>query len=364
MVGRFHRVLQLLVVAPLFASTTRAQPVITISDNVTCGSCSVRFERILDVGSSRDSVLLTPLSAFGVAPDGMVLASPTSERGTIAVYDRNGRFLRTLGRRGDGPGEFRIVANFAFAGDQVHVLDYGAGKISVFSRDLKLQGTHAIAAPVDGNSDLLVQGDRYLYNVLSIGKGGGTIAVVRGGNLISDTISKPNQSGGAVSASQYSSFRRMGSSGANRFWAAPINLYRLERWTVAGQLEAIVVRDAAWFRPWSRAGPLPWVGPAAPMLTGVRLGPDNLLWVTIIVAKEPFTPAPQGARVGAADMSDFVDTIIEIIDPSSGSLVYSGRFSGERRFVGNDGHIGTFVQDADGIITWTLWRMHLVRPNP
>ena len=54
----------------------------------------------------------------------VVVASAQALR--LEVYDRTGRFLRTIGRRGDGPGEFRAIARvWRMRGDSLLVFEGG-----------------------------------------------------------------------------------------------------------------------------------------------------------------------------------------------------------------------------------------------
>jgi hypothetical protein len=84
--------------------------------------------------------------------------------------------------------------------------------------------------------------------------------------------------------------------------------------------------------------------------------------VALTVARENWKAAPEPRRVSASDESDYVDTLVEVIDPVNGSLVFSRRFPGSRRFVGDRGHLASFTKDADGVIAWTLAQLSLVRP--
>ena len=69
---------------------------------------------------SSDSIPQTQLSRVDdllAAPDGFIFTADMRE-GTIRLYDPNGRFVRSFGRLGDGPGEF--------AGDSAHFDPAGA----------------------------------------------------------------------------------------------------------------------------------------------------------------------------------------------------------------------------------------------
>ncbi len=55
---------------------------------------------------------------------------------TIYVFDSSGRLLNTLGRSGDGPGEFRTVHSLAvLQGDSLAVIDENAARLTVFGPD-------------------------------------------------------------------------------------------------------------------------------------------------------------------------------------------------------------------------------------
>jgi len=53
----------------------------------------------------------------------------------IRVYGPDGRLLRRIGRRGEGPGEFQRVARFGVVGDTVWTFDYAGERITIFDRD-------------------------------------------------------------------------------------------------------------------------------------------------------------------------------------------------------------------------------------
>lgn len=61
----------------------------------------------------------------------------------IRIFDRDGDWVRTLGREGSGPGEFRNVNGLSFAPDgTLWVSDPGNGRYARFSPEGELLGTH------------------------------------------------------------------------------------------------------------------------------------------------------------------------------------------------------------------------------
>jgi hypothetical protein len=65
--------------------------------------------------------------------DGHIVVANTGTN-QIRVYDGSGRHVRTLGRRGDGPGEFRGLQRIGLvAGDSIAAYDIGLGRITIFA---------------------------------------------------------------------------------------------------------------------------------------------------------------------------------------------------------------------------------------
>lgn len=89
----------------------------------------LRFPR----GSIGDS-LLTNVGDLEVGPDGaMYVLQPLD--GVLRVFDKYGQFLKTVGRPGAGPGEFRRPLKAGWRADTLWVWDPGLNRISLFTRD-------------------------------------------------------------------------------------------------------------------------------------------------------------------------------------------------------------------------------------
>jgi hypothetical protein len=56
----------------------------------------------------------------------------------IVVVSPSGSRLRTIGRHGEGPGEFELPRSFLVDGDTVRVVDVGAGRLQILNRDGRL----------------------------------------------------------------------------------------------------------------------------------------------------------------------------------------------------------------------------------
>lgn len=76
---------------------------------------------------------------FGEVADALRLGNGTllvadGQANELRAFDANGRFLRTIGRRGGGPGEFAGLSHLMLLpGDTVAAFDYRAGRLSFFA---------------------------------------------------------------------------------------------------------------------------------------------------------------------------------------------------------------------------------------
>lgn len=106
-----------------------------------------------------ESALLASIADVALSDRGyLLIADPIDAN--VKLYDDVGRWLRTLGRPGDGPGELRQPTALALKHDSVFVLDTHHARLSVFSID----GPFLKSVPirVNGPTGLGLSGDSLL----------------------------------------------------------------------------------------------------------------------------------------------------------------------------------------------------------
>lgn len=84
--------------------------------------------------ASPDSTGYVFVSAAQWVGNDRVLVADARQR-RLQLYDASGRHLRTLGRDGDGPGEFRGVMTVSVLGDTIGVWDLSARRFSLLTVD-------------------------------------------------------------------------------------------------------------------------------------------------------------------------------------------------------------------------------------
>jgi hypothetical protein len=91
---------------------------------------------------------LTEVIALTVGDDGAIYVAQWNEP-TVQVFDGEGRFAFTIGRRGGGPGEFSQPARLGWMGDTLWVVDMPIGRVSLFTPDgVFLNSFNLVSPPI------------------------------------------------------------------------------------------------------------------------------------------------------------------------------------------------------------------------
>jgi hypothetical protein len=93
-----------------------------------------RVAREVRTGIGDGPGALSAVSDLTMARDGSVYVSQPQEN-VVKVYDAQGRYLRSIGREGGGPGEFERPSALGWRGDTLWVADPPQTRISLFRQD-------------------------------------------------------------------------------------------------------------------------------------------------------------------------------------------------------------------------------------
>jgi sugar lactone lactonase YvrE len=115
-------------------------------------------------GDNQQGYFFQP-NSVAIAPNGDVFVSEghnANARARILVFDKSGRFLRTFGSTGEGPGQLRVPHDLAFDSQgRLFVADRGNNRIQIFSQAGELLGIwYQFSRPsglfIDANDQLFV----------------------------------------------------------------------------------------------------------------------------------------------------------------------------------------------------------------
>jgi hypothetical protein len=97
--------------------------------------------------NDEDAAVLGRPVALTLGPEGLYVADALDC--AVKVFSREGRFLRSFGRRGSGPGEMNFPSGVAVEDDDVVVADKLNFRIQVFGRDGVARGGFKLPFPPD-----------------------------------------------------------------------------------------------------------------------------------------------------------------------------------------------------------------------
>lgn len=103
------------------------------------------YEEILRIGSVDDPDFgFTAINGVDLDADGNIYVFEGSDA-QLRAYSPQGELLRTIGRRGEGPGEFRGAPGFGISGDTLWAVEGFGRRIHLF----RLDGTSISTSPIE-----------------------------------------------------------------------------------------------------------------------------------------------------------------------------------------------------------------------
>jgi hypothetical protein len=329
-----------------------AQTLIEVGRTVQCGSCRLDFSAPVHLhGTYEDGTVPHEVAALRQLLNGHVFAIFEGHRSEIYEFGTDGRQVgRPIGRRGDGPGEFQTLVDLAIHNGRLFAFDLRHARISVLNPATR-SVVQTISVPT--HQQLIVVGGRLVLSgmVRTREAAGFPIHVhaLDGMWLRSFGVSTP-ASGPLVGPLLA---RQLEPIDEQEFWAATINQYRIERWTVAGQLRSVLVASRPTFEAWTQPLPPSADYPPQASLTRISVDEDGLLWVIYHVPASTWRDAVNVEELTGHGYPTLIlgrrclDAVLEVIDPQEGALLARHEFqSSGWRFAGPRVVYRTWVDEA------------------
>jgi hypothetical protein len=281
----------------------------------------------------------------------------------IWVFDTTGSFLRTFGRRGEGPGEYQAIGNLRFRpGDTLEIYDSGLRRKTILAPDGTVVSTSRFEVRSYSGGVFLAHG-RVIVNEhrRTPEQVGYPLQLVDGSGKIVRSLGAIRPEFRSNEPWTVQKVLAAGPDGAT-VWSVGRSSYLMELWDTTGARLQALQRDAEWFEPWVTDTPLgPDQPPPKPAVGAVKTDPQGRLWVLVLVAAEDWREGLVSREWGwDIDVYRAFDQILEIIDPESGELLMSRRFS-DHDFIGflGDDMIVSYREDEMGYPFLDIWRIAL-----
>lgn len=308
----------------------------------------------IDLGTGMPAV---SASGWIVAP----LDFPPS--GAVGVFDSTGRFVRRIGRSGGGPGEFRTVQSLGLGpGDSVWVIDemfrghvFGPPPSAAFVRTVRFERANTGRITRFG---ILSSGVYTLNGSVPAHLVNWQGALVREYGAAAPTSDIHDRLGPAVLRDSATA------------WMPYANSYVLELLGADGTVHQRIERRVPWFPPDSGARTYAWQAPPPPRIHDVTVDRDGLLWVLIRRAHRDWKPQVVGPsvrpdqpveprRLGAFNLSEIFEGVIEVLDSRDGRLVASLEVGGGMLGFPEADLLYEVQQDELGRVSTHVWRLAL-----
>jgi hypothetical protein len=323
-----------------------------------CAGCRIELTKVATVGKGDDPILLVAYSTLHRGPRNAIIATNTIGGSDAFIFDSTGRFLREIGRQGQGPGEFSGWPFFLGMGrgDSLLFRDR-ANRYSIFApslefaRLLRYTGPSALRMTPLPNGTF-VNGLRPLprqafTHPLQLVSSDGEVIKLFGAIDATET-----------EACVYCADRHFAPSlDNNSVWVARRSRYEIQRFSLAGVPElSLTVTGSPWMRDWT-------ILPTAPFteIDDVADAGNGRVWV---IGRVPAANAKTFVRPNTAAWGVRFEqtraTIVEIIDTRRGVVLASRKFENEMYFLLDHQHVVRQRESAEGIFSFDVYRVRLV----
>lgn len=321
-----------IVTAVLLVSTlpahVSAQAHINLGAVPVCRQCSLELEPLVFLGeASGDGVIESAYVKVRYAPNARMFAVFATGKSTIQFFDSAGRYLRSIGRPGQGPKEVAVLADAQFVGSDIAILDARGPKLLVLDQT----GGRV------SDTRLNVRGGRFRVvteSTVVVGSIDRARPAVVGYPLhyVDARTGKPihhfgSEEGDWNGLEPYAQMVILGLSPNPElvWWARPTPL-RLEQWTIQGEHRRTVEGELPWF-PMSLGASRD--GPPPPLLVAFGVDSANRLWLLQRVPDPDWKAVRRRGNeriVVREDYAEFWDTRLDIFDLEASKHVATARW--------------------------------------
>ena len=99
-----------------------------------------QYEKIVEIRSdttNQEAILYRPFG-YTIDEEGLIYVADSGNH-RIAVFDLNGKYLRSIGREGDGPGEFRSPMSVSLINSKLQIPDASQQRTTIYNTDGTLE---------------------------------------------------------------------------------------------------------------------------------------------------------------------------------------------------------------------------------
>ena len=298
------------------APPSAAQQPLRVSSEVVCAECVITIDTVVTLGGldGEGMEVITKYSDFAIDARERILVAHHQYR-SIYVFDMAGRFLRTVGREGEGPGEFSMIITDVNVGPEyIHVFEVLNGR-TLLDHDFEFVRRDRFPGQVGHSFVTESEVAAFVANIPSPSAVGHRLHFLDpSGNMVSHGGSDSvYHTRGTLSA--------IVTGNEESLWVVEWDSTRISRW----DLRPKPALARIWERTvdeWERHDYGPGVVPR-PGHTGAMLD-ESGLWIVWRVPDPDWGGRPFDVR-GGGEISDpaqdIYDSWVELLDPDTGETL-------------------------------------------
>ena len=340
-----------------------------LETSAACGSC-ITVERVVALGDTTDTAGPGYInwSRYATVDDSGNYWVGQQQEGVVKVWDAEGRFLRQIGRRGDGPMEFQRPAPVRTDSEgRVHVFDLDIGRETVVNADFSYHSDRSIYPGYAHLAVPLGEDGRYLLNMGTPRAGlvGTPLHIVGVSGVLHsfDRMAGLDATGNA--------HRVLAVGQRQRIYSARPDEYLIQIWSESGRrilgLRGPRLNEREPSRePWSPDNP------PRQQMYAMQVDDQQRLWVVSSARKDDWQDhmelrrMPNG-RVAYGPIDDDMKAIfemrIDLIDLNTGSLIATARHDSLLEAFVGDGLVIETVENERAYPQMVVWRLGFDPPR-
>ena len=337
-----------------------------VGPTTTAFQCEVEVMKLAALGDEWNGSISFPFAVRRNA-SGQLLVVVEAEQASVLIFDERGAYQGRMGGPGEGPGEFRTITHIhEWRGDSISVWDIGNSRMQIYPQDLGVPRIRPVR--ILPRAGLVLPDGRLFVNAIlrnveqsgyalhELGANGAVRASFDGTN--SFRWDRPDVHRRALTVSAHGGF-----------WAASQTRYQITRWSADGEILQDFRRAVEWFPDNTYYG-LHWEDQdrsPAPGLIDVYEDDRGLLWTLIHVPADewragldgPLRRGMYGQMLPSIDRNAMWDTVLEVLDPSTESVV--ARQSVDEALLGwaDAGVAYSYRENEAGVPLVDIWQASL-----
>lgn len=334
----------LLVAAVGVAPGVSGQKAAPVSGAVTCADCRIVMDTVVTLGGlyTEGAEAISWTSEVAVDPRGRILVV-TFGYPEVFVFDGAGRFLRTVGQEGEGPGEYgRLISHINVGPRYIHVFESHTGR-TLLDHDFGFVRRDRFPGQV--HQSFVTESDEVVFmgSLPSPASAGHTLHLV---NPSAD-IRSHGVDDDEVYRGYMASYVVTGT--ADTLWSLDMGSTRITRWDLLPEPRVAEIWDRTvdeWERH-DRGSDRRPVWPRPRIIDVMRDG--HGLWIAWN-APDPNVPPLGGILINTEPHQTLYDGWVDLVDPTSGKTI--ARYDGDDSllgFAGGSRYLVAFHETEAGV---------------